>query len=59
VVCQLPTKSPWLNPIEPHWAHGKRAIVEPYRVLSKQEVMERVCDYYGCELIEPLAQHHF
>ena len=24
--CQLPTKSPWLNPIEPHWMHGKKAI---------------------------------
>lgn len=57
VVCQLPTKSPWLNPIEPHWVHGKRAIVEPDRVLSKQEVMQRVSDYYGCNLTEPLAQH--
>jgi hypothetical protein len=57
VVCRLPTKSPWLNPIEPHWVHGKRAIVEPDRVLSKQEVMQRVSDYHGCNLTEPLAQH--
>jgi hypothetical protein len=28
-VCRLPVKSPWLNPIEPRWLHGKRAIVEP------------------------------
>ena len=29
VSCLLPKKSPWLNPIEPHWVHGKRQIVEP------------------------------
>src|SRR4051812_47641367 len=29
LVCRLPSKSPWLNPIEPRWAHGKRAVVEP------------------------------
>jgi DDE superfamily endonuclease len=27
--CFLPIKSPWLNPIEPKWIHGKRAILEP------------------------------
>jgi hypothetical protein len=32
--CYLPVKSPWLNPIEPKWVHGKRAIVEPARLLS-------------------------
>jgi hypothetical protein len=26
VACRLPSKSPWLNPIEPKWAHGKKAI---------------------------------
>src|SRR3954471_439085 len=26
LVCRLPVKSPWLNPIEPRWLHGKRAI---------------------------------
>jgi transposase len=29
VPCLLPTKSPWLNPIEPKWIHGKRKVVEP------------------------------
>jgi len=48
VVCRLPSKSPWLNPIEPKWVHGKRAVVEPARVLTAQEVAERVCAYYGC-----------
>jgi hypothetical protein len=56
VVCQLPSKSPWLNPIEPRWVHGKRAIVEPERVLSAQEVEARACAYYGCEQVERLRQ---
>ena len=48
VPCLLPSKSPWLNPIEPKWVHGKRAIVEPARVLTAQELADRVCAYYGC-----------
>jgi hypothetical protein len=56
LACFLPVKSPWLNPIEPRWAHGKKAIVEPDRLLSAEEVRSRVCDYYGCEHLEPLAQ---
>lgn len=57
VVCPLPTKSPWLNPIEPKWLHGKRAILEPERVLSAQEIQERVCSHYDCHLLEPLSQY--
>jgi len=34
IPCWLPTKSPWLNRIEPKWVHGKRAIVEPARLLT-------------------------
>lgn len=49
VACYLPTKSPWLNRIEPHWAHGKRHIVEPARLLTAQEVGDRVCAYFGCD----------
>lgn len=56
VVCQLPVKAPWLNPIEPRWAHGKRAIVEPDRVLAAQEIKDRVCEHYGCAHLEPLQQ---
>ncbi len=48
VPCLLPSKSPWLNPIEPKWVHGKRAVLEPARVLTAQELAERVCAYYGC-----------
>jgi hypothetical protein len=56
VACYLPVKAPWLNAIEPKWAHGKRAIVEPDRKLSGGEVIERVCGYYGCEQLERLEQ---
>ena len=56
VACFLPTKSPWLNPIEPRWAHAKKAVVEPERLLAASEVVTRVCDYYGCEHLEPLTQ---
>lgn len=48
VACHLPSKSPWLNAIEPTWVHGKRAIVEPTRLLTAQEVAERVCAHFGC-----------
>lgn len=56
LACRLPSKSPWLNNIEPKWVHGKRKIAEPNRRLSAQETKERLCDYYQCALIEPLAQ---
>ena len=56
LVCQLPVKSPWLNPIEPRWLHGKRAVVEPDRKLTAQELKQRVCDYYDCELLPHLSK---
>ena len=48
IVCFLPTKSPWLNPIEPKWLHGKRAVAEPSRVLTVEELKERVHQHYRC-----------
>jgi hypothetical protein len=54
LVCQLPVKAPWLNPIEPKWVHGKRAVAEPARLLSAGEVEERVCAYFGCHPQEHL-----
>jgi len=56
IPCCLPVKSPWLNRIEPHWVHGKPAIVEPARLLTAQEVERRVCDYFGCHVVDHLAQ---
>jgi transposase len=54
--CFLPRKSPWLNPIEPHWVHGKRAIVEPARTLTAEELIHRVCTYFECEHVDHLQQ---
>jgi hypothetical protein len=48
VACLLPKKSPWLNPIEPKWIHGKRKIVEPERLLGAYELADRVCKAFGC-----------
>ena len=56
-VCYLPVKAPWLNPIEPKWLHGKRAIVEPERKLTAAEVKQRVHEHYHCEPQEPLTQN--
>ena len=38
----LPVKSPWLNPIEAHWVHAKRAVCEPDGVLSPTELRRRL-----------------
>jgi transposase len=48
VSCFLPKKSPWLNPIEPKWVHGKRRVVEPARLLSAHELADRVCAAFQC-----------
>src|SRR5262249_4066058 len=55
-VCYLPVKAPWLNPIEPKWLHGKRAIVEADRKLTASEVKQRVHEHYRCQPEEPLTQ---
>jgi hypothetical protein len=36
--------------------HGKKAIVEPERLLSSAEVQTRVCVFYGCDQEEHLKQ---
>ena len=54
--CRLPVKSPWLNALEPHGVQGKRAVVEPSRLLTAAEMMGRVCDYFEAEHLEPLKQ---
>jgi len=50
LACFLPTKSPWLNPIEPRWRHTRRRVLEPSRLLSAAELEQRVCDALGCQL---------
>ena len=49
VVCPLPVKSPWLNPIEPKWTHGKRRVVEPARLLTTDELETRVYAALGAD----------
>ncbi len=53
--CLLPSKSPWLNPIEPKWMHGKRKVAEPDRVLTAAQLEERVCKCFGCNQEDHLA----
>jgi hypothetical protein len=55
VACLLPKKSPWLNPIEPMWIHGKRKVVEPDGLLGAYELAERVCGVFGCPHYEHLS----
>ncbi len=55
VPCPLPIKSPWLNPIEPKWVHGKRRVAEPARLLGARELEERVCAAFACPLSAHLA----
>jgi hypothetical protein len=56
MVCRLPRKRPWLNPLEPKWVHGKRAVVEPARGLSTAALIQRVCADDQGELTDPIAQ---
>jgi transposase len=55
IPCFLPTKSPWLNPIEPKWGHGKRRILEPARLLTAAELEDRVCAAFACPRCDHLA----
>ena len=56
ISCLLPVKSPWLNPIEPKWLHAKSSVSEPARLLAAEEINRPVCDYFGCDWLEPLVQ---
>ena len=53
LVCPLPVKSPWLNPIEPTWLHGKRKVLAPNHLLSAAALVARVCSVFDC----PHAPH--
>jgi transposase len=57
IPCYLPIKSPWLNPIEPKWAHGKRRVVEPSRLLATDDLIDRVCAAFHCAHELHLAIH--
>jgi hypothetical protein len=49
VNCYPPVQSPWLNPIEPKWVHGTRRVTEPARLLSADELSERVDAAFDCD----------
>ena len=51
LVCHLPTKSPWLNPMEPRWIHAKRQVCEPVDALSAPELRRRLFVHFE---VEPL-----
>jgi transposase len=55
-ICDLPTGSPWLNNIEPCWTYARKAIMEPGRKLTAQEITHRVCEYFGCEMLPYLKE---
>jgi hypothetical protein len=55
-VCGLPIKAPWLNPIEPKWVHGKRAVADADRKLTAAEVKERVFAHFDAKPTDPLKQ---
>jgi len=55
ISCLLPTKSPWLNAIEPKWVHGKRRVVEADGLLGADELVERVCAAFECPHYEHLS----
>ncbi len=46
----LPSKSPWLNPMEPIWLHAKRKVVEPDGDLSVKVLKERLCAHFRTTL---------
>jgi len=56
IMYRLPSKSPWLNPIEPKWVHGKRAVSEPVRTLAVAELRQRICTYDNCALEDLIVQ---
>jgi transposase len=58
VVCYLPPKSPWLNPSEPKGLAGKKRVAEPARLLSAQELEDRICAAFGCARQPHLIQPH-
>jgi hypothetical protein len=55
VACRLPVKSPWLNPIEPKWVHGKRRAIALDRTLTARETAERACAALGCAYEDHLS----
>jgi hypothetical protein len=52
LTCLLPSKSPWLNSMEPHWVHAKRKVAEPDGKLSAPMLKRRLCAHFQVPLID-------
>lgn len=52
----LPSKSPWLNSMEPHWVHAKRKVAEWDGKLSVLMLKRRLCAHFQVPLVEALLQ---
>ncbi len=47
----LPSKSPWLNPMEPIWLHAKRKVAEPEAHLSVKMLKDRLSALFDTTLV--------
>jgi transposase len=57
IVWTLPKRSPWLNPIEPHWLHAKKRVFEPSNAdLSPYHLRQRVFQALNAKFIASLSQ---
>ena len=60
MVWLLPKKSPWLNPIEPRWIHGKRAVLELGMTdLTPEILRQRLCGYYHTAAVFLDSNHQY
>jgi transposase len=50
LTCLLPSKSPWLNPVEPLWLHAKRKVASPHELLSVDELKARILPLFDVNL---------
>ncbi len=59
LVCSLPSKSPWLNPIEPPWTHAKRQTLDPSPLpLPPHQLRHRLFQYFGTKPLLPCSTYH-
>jgi len=59
LVWRLPTKSPWLNSMEPRWMQAKKAVAEPDGRLSATELKRRLCAHFQTEPHVPIPNKSF
>jgi transposase len=59
LVSYLPSRSPWLNPIEPHWTHAKRQTLEPSPLpLPPHQLRQRLFHYFRTKPLLPCSTYH-